>query len=62
MALTAIICENCRHIGVVAGNALPCVLSCSSRGDRRLVRRGFTVKSSGIEDADVRGIPQIPAR
>ena len=49
MALTAVICENCRHIGVVGANALPRVVSCSSCGDRRVIRKGFPVKSKWTE-------------
>ena len=49
MALMVIICENCRHIGAVDADALPRVLSCSSCGDRRLVRKGFTVKNRSAE-------------
>ena len=52
MALISIICPNCRHIGTVRAAALPCVLSCSVCGDRRLIQKGFRVKSRGWTEAN----------
>ena len=49
MALITIICPNCRHIGAVRAAALPCVLSCSVCGDRRLIQNGFKVKNRWTE-------------